>query len=303
MIPSSVWVGPPGCGKRNRILAQLEALAKRWNIPWSVQKRDWKLKPEKSMGRGGVDDDSDGADGDDEETIPFESSPLHMGFDMYRMSMKDKIYIDSILSRLTPGQNICLAGQADIPKILVLYHAHVMNDESLLLIHHALETMGDKFILWITSEEPIPLKISDYFHIIPVGGDDYRAEEFKDVHKLAHGDIWLDWFRWRIRDCLGHQLSLDSVKMVRSWVYTCLQRNLRWSQMIYYWFEVLMELPLKMNEFQEVTEDLLKYENTQGFSSLLSYRIPILWEAFFLSQIKILSKFVEVGAAPPLIFN
>jgi hypothetical protein len=205
--------------------------------------------------------------------------------------MKDKIYIDSILGRLTPGQNICLAGQADIPKILVLYHAHVMNDESLLLIHHALETMGDKFIVWMTSEEPIPLKIADYFHIIPIGGSDYRAEEFKEVHELAHGDIWLDWFRWRIRDCVGHTLSLDTIKMVRSWVYTCLQRNLRWSQMIYYWYEVLLELPLEPHQFQDVIEDLLKYENTQGFSSLLSYRIPILWEAFFLSQIKILSKF------------
>jgi hypothetical protein len=290
MIPSAAWVGPPGCGKRTRILAQLEGLAKRWDIPWSVQKRDWKLKPEKSMGRGGVEDDDD-AEGDDEETIPFESSSLHMGFDMYRMSMKDKIYIDSILSRLTPGQNICLAGQADIPKILVLYHAHVMNDESLLLIHHALETMGDKFILWMTSEEPIPLKIADYFHIIPVGGADYRAEEFKEIHELGNADIWLDWFRWRIRDCVGHTLSLDTIKMIRSWVYTCLQRNLRWSQMIYYWYEVLLELPLEPHQFQDVIEDLLKYENTQGFSSLLSYRIPILWEAFFLSQIKILSKF------------
>ena len=59
-----------------------------------------------------------------------------------------------------------------------------------------------------------------------------------------------------------------------------------------------MELPLKQEEFREVVEDLLRYENTQGFSSLLSYRIPILWEALFLSQIKILSKFAGADAAP-----
>jgi hypothetical protein len=286
-LPSMAWVGPPGCGKKSRILLQLEALAKQWQVPWSVHHKQWKLKPEKSCGRGGTDDDD--GDDDDEETIPFESSPLHMGFDMYRMSMKDKIYIDSILSRLTPGQNICLAGQADIPKILVLYHAHVMNDESLLLIHHALETFGDKFILWITSEEPIPLKVADYFHIVPIGGDDYRAKEFKEKYKLVHGDIWIDWFRWRIRDSIDKDPTLETIKMIRSWVYTCLQRNLRWSQMLYYWYQVLLELPLSNSDFEKLTANLLSYENTQAFSSLLSYRIPILWESFFLGQIKLLS--------------
>ena len=298
-FPSIAWVGPPGCGKKTRIMKQLMELAKKHDIPWaSPLQKQWKLKPDKGANRGGMsgdDGDSGGEDGGDEETIPYESSVLHMGFDMYRMSMKDKMYIDSILSRLTPGQNICLAGQLDIPKILVLYHAHVMNDESLLLIHHALETYGDKFVLWVTSEEPLPLKVADYFHIVPMGGDDYRAAEFQKKYALVHGDVWVDWFRWRVRDVVSTQLSLDTIKMVRAWVYTCMQRNLRWSQMLYYWYQAVLELPLAGGDFQVLMCDLLKHENTQAFSSLLSYRIPILWESFFLGQIQLLSKMVLVG--------
>jgi hypothetical protein len=290
------WVGPPGSGKKTAVLKQLEALAKEYNIPWgTILQKQWRLKPEKSSARD--DSDDEGGSADSEETIPFESSALHMGFDMYRMSMKDKIYIDSILSRLTPAQNICLAGQLDIPKIVVLYHAHVMNDESLLLIHHALETYCDKFVLWLTSEEPIPLKVTDYFHIIHVGGDDMRAEEFTKKHGLQHKDIWVDWFRWRVKDALGHPLTLDTIKMIRAWVYTCMQRNLRWTQLIYYWFQAICELKLSASDFEELFRDLLTHENTQAFSSLLSYRIPILWETFFLGQVKLLSKMSEI--VPP----
>lgn len=293
MFPCIAWCGPPGCGKKTRVYAQLEGLAKRWGIAWGphqILHKQWKLKPEKARSGG---DDSDDDAGGDEETIPYESSPLHMGFDMYRMSMKDKMYIDSIISRLTPGQNICLAGQADIPKIIVLYHAHVMNDESMLLLHYALETYGDKFVLWLTTEEPVPPKIVDYFHIVPMGGDDYRAASFKEQHKLVRGDIWIDWFRWRVRDALGAKLTLDTVKMIRAWVYTCMQRNLRWSQLLYYWFQAIAELDLEPADFKILLGDMLKHENTQAFSSLLSYRIPILWEAFFLGQIKLMSTMKE----------
>jgi hypothetical protein len=294
MLPCIAWCGPPGCGKKTRVYQQLEGLAKRFGIAWGphqILHKQWKLKPDKpggGGGRGGDDNDSDDG-GADEEAIPYESSPLHMGFDIYRMSMKDKIYIDSIISRITPGQNLYLTGQADIPKILVLYHAHIMNDESLLLLHYALETYGDKFVLWVTTEEPIPMKVTDYFHIIPMGGADRRAVVFKEKYELAHGDIWIDWFRWRVRDALVTPLTLDTIKMVRTWVYTCLQRNLRWSQMIYYWFQAVAELKLTSDQHKLLLTDMLQHENTQAFSSLLSYRIPILWESFFLGQVKLMA--------------
>lgn len=287
------WIGPPGSGKKTAVAAALKKICATCQIDWAPQNKFWKLQPDKSTDGGVSNNDGEEKDDDTPTGLPYESSFIHFGFDMYRMSMKDKIYLGSILDRWTNSQNLLLANQGSRapPRILVLYHAHVMSDESLLLIHHAIESLEGNILIWMTSEEPLPLRLTDSFFTVPVGGPDRLGLQLKESLHLDTHDALLDWFRAKIDEALDIKLSIDTVIQLRSWVYTCLQRNLRWQQMLYYWFTVIIEKSGSMprEKMRRLVGDLLKFEATAGFSSLPSYRIPIAWEAFFLSQVKILS--------------
>jgi hypothetical protein len=287
------WIGPPGAGKKTAIQEALKTIANRYGIPFQTNKKFWKLQPDKA-GEGGVSADAGEEKDDDTPTgLPYECSTLHFAFDMYRMSMKDKIYLGSILDRWTNSQNLFLAdkGAQAPPRILVLQHAHVMSDESLLLIHHAVESLEGNILIWMTSEEPLPARLQDSFFTIPVSGPDRLGKVIQDTNHLATHDVWFDWFRAKIKEAREMTLKIDTVLTLRTWVYTCLQRNLRWQQLLYYWFSVLLEMSdeLGKEKMRRLVEDILHLEATAGFSSLPSYRIPIAWEAFFLSQVKILA--------------
>jgi hypothetical protein len=287
------WIGPPGSGKKTAINTALKHICETYGIDWNPQNKSWKLQPDKSTEGGVSNNDGEEKDDDTPTGLPYESSFIHFGFDMYRMSMKDKIYLGSILDRWTNSQNLLLANQGSRapPRILVLYHAHVMSDESLLLIHHAIESLEGNILIWMTSEEPLPLRLADSFFVVPVAGPDRLGLQIKESQHLDTHDAWLDWFRARISEAQTLKLSIDTVSLLRSWVYTCLQRNLRWQQMLYYWFTVLLEQEesIERPKIRRLVEGLLHFEATAGFSSLPSYRIPIAWEAFFLSQVKILA--------------
>lgn len=287
------WIGPPGSGKKTAIQEALKTIAARYGIPYQPTKKFWKLQPDKA-GEGGVSNDAGEEKDDDTPTgLPYECSTLHFAFDMYRMSMKDKIYLGSILDRWTNSQNLFLAdkGAQAPPRILVLHHAHVMSDESLLLIHHAVESLEGNILIWLTSEEPLPARLQDSFFTVPVAGPDRLGKSIQDTNHLTTHDVWFDWFRAKIKEAREMTLKIDTVLTLRTWVYTCLQRNLRWQQLLYYWFSVLLEMSdeLGKEKMRRLVEDILHLEATAGFSSLPSYRIPIAWEAFFLSQVKILA--------------
>jgi hypothetical protein len=287
------WIGPPGSGKKTEVNKALKHICTTYNIDWNPQNKFWKLQPDKGTEGGMSTDAAEEKDDDTPTGLPYQSSFIHFGFDMYRMSMKDKIYLGSILDRWTNSQNLLLAhqGAKAPPRILVLYHAHVMSDESLLLIHHAVESLEGNILIWMTSEEPLPQRLADSFFTVPVGGTDRLGKHYKDSLHLDTNDAWIDWFQARFAEAQDLKLSIDTVPLLRSWVYTCLQRNLRWQQLLYYWFNVILEKSsdLPKEKVKQLVEDLLKFEATAGFSSLPSYRIPIAWEAFFLSQVKILS--------------
>jgi len=287
------WIGPPGSGKKTAIQDALKTIATTYQIPYQSQKKYWKLQPDKTEGNGASSNASEEKEEDTPTGLPYECSTLHFAFDMYRMSMKDKIYLGSILDRWTNSQNLLLAdkGAQAPPRILVLYHAHVMSDESLLLIHHAVESLEGNILIWLTSEEPLPPRLGDSFFTVPVGGEDRLGKAVQAGSHLATHDVWLDWFRAKIKEAREATLKIDTALTLRTWVYTCLQRNLRWQQLLYYWFSVLLEMSNELGKakMRLLVEDILHLEATAGFSSLPSYRIPIAWEAFFLSQVKILA--------------
>jgi hypothetical protein len=66
---------------------------------------------------------------------------------------------------------------------------------------------------------------------------------------------------------------------VRNWIYICLQRNLRWTDVIMYWIEAIYSTDwITPNMRSKLLEILWKAESGSGWVLVTSYRIPILWE-------------------------
>lgn len=134
---SFAWRGPPGSGKRRQLLQFLEKRATKHGVQFKVKDAIWYLtKPS----NGSADPDEEDEEGGTSKTIPYEESPIHLGFDVARMSMSDKIFLQSILTRWTGQQDVTLSSANSLPmRYLVLYHAHYLTDESTLQLQEALE--------------------------------------------------------------------------------------------------------------------------------------------------------------------
>ena len=73
--------------------------------------------------------------------------------------------------------------------------------------------------------------------------------------------------------------SYSVIYEIREWIYICLQRNLRWTDIIYYWTEVVNEITwLLPDEKRELWLYLALIESGGGWNLIPSYRIPIFWE-------------------------
>jgi hypothetical protein len=69
------------------------------------------------------------------------------------------------------------------------------------------------------------------------------------------------------------------ISEVRTWIYMCLQRNLRWTNVITYWIQAIYQtewITPKMRA--ELLNILWHAESGAGWVLVTSYRIPILWE-------------------------
>lgn len=225
-----------------------------------------------------------GAGGDDDDElegkrIPYEFSQIHLGFDVARMSMSDKIFLNSILQRWTGQDDLTLTTTTLPTRYLVLYHAHLLTDESILQIQETLEKF-DNFGVLMTTELPICSRLSDHVFEIPVPGYDRLFEEYrKKWEPTATEDCWLTFFRMTL-DKWTTTNSYKSIFEIREWVYTCLQRNLRWTDMIYYWILVLEEITwLSKEERSKLWFYLANIESGGGWNLIPSYRIPIFWES------------------------
>jgi hypothetical protein len=293
-LPNIVFRGARGAGKKTAVQALLQDYATRIGRAYSLQTKKWCLKA--GEGEGAEisttveDTGSSSSAKDDRKGLTYEVSRIHRGFDVARMSLEDKKYIQAILGTLQGTPDILLGGDESASHIIVIYHAHLLSEESVILLQEALEVYHDTLTLVFTSEYPLPARLSDWFTTVPIPGGDRAYAAFKSsVGRMlpARGDAWVRFFQttwdsWRRRD--ARDLSLENVLEIRQWIYTCRQRNLRWCDMIQYWLETVEtnRRSITAQKYRALLEILCTAPTGGGFVMLPSYRIEIAWEEFMM---------------------
>jgi hypothetical protein len=200
-----------------------------------------------------------------------------LGFDVARMSMSDKVFLQSILTRWTGQQDVFLISSNIQTRYLVLYHAHFLTDESVLQLQECLEQYTT-FAILLTTELPLSGRLRDFCFEIPVVGDDMLLRNYTKKANLIEKDVWLEFFKKTINDW-SHTWDASKIADVRNWIYICLQRNLRWTDVITYWIEVIYLTDwITPNMRCKLMDILWNAESGSGWVLVTSYRIPILWE-------------------------
>jgi hypothetical protein len=276
--PSYAWRGARGSGKRTQLLQFLERQAEKSMIPFEMKHSTWYLNKPTSGGASAADDDDDG-DELSGKSIPYEESALHLGYDCARMSMSDKVFLQSILSRWTGQQDVCLLGAAHLStRYLVLYHAQYLTDESVLQLQECLEQYPS-FAILLTTELPVCSRLRDFCFEIPVAAkEDHLLSAYTECHFLTRNDVWLHYFEEAMERWSTTETS-DCIVNVRQWIYSCLQRNLRWTDVIMYWIQTTYRASWMTPAIRaEILKTLWNAESGSGWVLVTSYRIPILWE-------------------------
>lgn len=289
---SYAWRGFRGVGKRTQLLDFLKKQATKIGVHFEIKTGTWFLNKQSS---GGGDPDDDGDDEATGKTIPYEESALHLGFDVARMSMSDKVFLQSILTRWTGQQDVCLISSVIQSRYLVLYHAHFLTDESVLQLQECLEQYPTFGVL-LTTELPLSSRLRDFCFEIPVVGEDMLLENYTSNAKLLEKDIWLEFFKKTLNDWSKPDTKWDAAKVadIRNWIYICLQRNLRWTDVIMYWIEAIYSTDwITPNMRGELMRILWQAESGSGWVLVTSYRIPILWEHVHLRLARQLHHFRE----------
>lgn len=269
---SYAWRGYRGTGKRTQLLEFLRKQAELASVPFEIKNSTWFLN--KQTNGGGDDDEDDEATG---KTIPYEESALHLGFSVARMSMSDKVFLQSILARWTGQQDVCLMSSNIQTRYLVLYHAHYLTDESVLQLQECLEQYPT-FAVLLTTELPLSNRLRDFCFEIPVAGEDYSLQNYTKKANLTEKDVWLEFFKKTLNDWSA-SWDISKVADIRNWIYICLQRNLRWTDVITYWIEAIYDTEwITPSMRAELFTTLWNAESGAGWTLVTSYRIPILWE-------------------------
>lgn len=291
MQPNSyAWRGFRGVGKRTQLLEFLKKQSEKIGIPFEIKTGTWFLNKQSS---GGGDPDNDDDDETTGKTIPYEESQLHLGFDVARMSMSDKVFLQSILTRWTGQQDVCLISSVIQSRYLVLYHAHFLTDESVLQLQECLEQYPT-FAILLTTELPICSRLRDFCFEIPVVGEDMLLENYITKAKLLEKDVWLEFFKKTLNDWSQPETKWDATKVadIRNWIYICLQRNLRWTDVIMYWIEAIYSTDWITPSMRgDLMRTLWQAESGSGWVLVTSYRIPILWEHVHLKLARQLHQF------------
>ena len=215
----------------------------------------------------------------------YESSVVHVGFDVSRMSMQDKNILRPVFLRLGQGSQVLAGSQGRGSRILVLYHAHLLSTESILLLQAALEQNDGDLSVWMTSEIPVPVRVRDWFVEVPVVGADKQFSVYKQkLNTSEHLADWPDVFiRLFTKWTKETTLTLRDVPQIKSFIYELLMRNLRWTECIHFVLDALLLTPdLSWEQRQKALDVVASFEGTGGGQTLPSYRIPILWESLFL---------------------
>ena len=274
---SICWRGPPGSGKRHALQTQLAAWAKNIGQTYTLKKQLWNAPVQ-----GGEDSDGDGDDekggAQEKVLLPMESSIVHWGFDVSRMSLQDKQYVKNILSRWGRGSQVLSNGHSQ--RCLVFYHAHLLSSESVLFLQAFLEENYQDSVLWLTSEHPLPARLSDWCVEIPVGSTVDRSLQqlqrvFTTPIQTIEDEIHQLYTMW-----MSTPPVLSDVKKIRGVVYALLHRNIRWTDGFHLWLFGLDRLPLTQEQKRTLAKIACSQPFTGAGQTVPSYRIPVLWENY-----------------------
>ena len=290
------WRGQPHSGKRTALHAALRKLAELRGVPFTIQTKQFFTGAAKADGTQistTAEDDGDDGGGSEKDCFPYEFSYVHIGFDISRMSMQDKIYLKPILQRWSTGSQVLAGNQGRASRILVFYHAHLFSTESYFLLHSLLENNFGDVSIWMTSELPVADRLADYFIEIPIAKT-----------RIETGPSWTQIFEKLLRGWASKPFPvLSETTQIRSFLYELLMRNLRWTDCVHYLLDVVLKMPLEPSKKKAVLEILAKQEATAAGQTIPSYRIPLLWEALFLEMREALSQTTLDGGAPSRIEN
>jgi len=283
------WRGNPGTGKRTQLLQHLQLVARGRQLPFSLHTKFLQIGSATAGSTGEVDeaDETTGERTTEAGQFSYESSVVHVGFDVSRMSMQDKNILRPVFLRLGQGSQVLAGPQGHGSRILVLYHAHLLSTESILLLQAALEQNDGDLSVWMTSEIPIPVRVRDWFVEVPVKGADrqfelYKQKVFSDEHLADWPDVFVRLFSKWLKQGNGKP-TLDDVPAIKSFIYELLMRNLRWTECVHFVLDAVIIMPgLSTEQRQKALDVVAKCEGTGGGQTLPSYRIPILWESLFL---------------------
>lgn len=282
---SICWRGMAGTGKKTLLRDALRKVCESrgfsFNIQYKALSSDATIGDVVGVGstEGGV-----GPEEGDIGQLMVESSLVHIGLDISRMSMQDKHILRPILLKMGQGSQVLAGSQGRGSRVIVLYHTHLLSSESVLLLQAFLEKNDTDTSLWFTSELPVSQRIRDWFVEIPVGGIDRNFQNYLSNSGSNSLVNWSDIFRgildsWRLRPLP----KLQEIKEVKTFVYDLLMRNLRWVEVTHFLLDVLLK-HTEITDEQRVAavKCLASCEATAGGYTIPSYRIPILWENLFM---------------------
>ena len=102
---------------------------------------------------------------------------------------------------------------------------------------------------------------------------------------------WITWFQETLNTWNKAKWMASDVPAIRQWIYFCMQRNLRWCELIEYWTLTVREsADLSRDQKTDLFQILALAEGGGGWQIIPSYRIPLLWEHLLLSIIKVIGE-------------
>ena len=324
VLPNLCFTGDHGVGKRTTLLKFLGNYARGEGVPFHVKTKYLVGKllnsVSSSNGTEASDSDSDddsgaaavpvaaGAPDPDGKYFPFEVSAIHQGYDVARMSLQDKNYIYTIFKNFHGSSYVLSRSNYHF---FVFYHAHLLSEESIIFLQEKLEQYSNCLRIFLTSNYPLPLRLADHFVEIPVNGANapgtqanatpqardgapfpnhlYSSLAERFPHMATHKEPqWITWFEKTLALWYNAKWMASDVPAIRQWIYFCLQRNLRWCEMIEYWtLTVQHSKLLTAAQKLELLHILALAEGGGGWQIIPSYRIPLLWESVLLDIIGI----------------
>jgi hypothetical protein len=303
MVVNLCFVGGHGVGKRTALLQYLRKYAQGEGIPFQIKTKYLMgklLNTVSSTNGTAADDDSDDDDGPattqtqdeggpspDGKSFPFEVSAIHQGYDIARMSLQDKNYIYTIFKGFTGSSYVLSKSNYHF---FVFYHAHLLSEESIIYLQEKLEQYSSSLRIFLTSNYPLPLRLADHFLEIEVPSIKNQLYTTIRTQHPTMGPVpgWSLWFRRTLEAWNTKAWTTADIPAIRQWIYFCLQRNLRWCEMIEYWTNAIKESELPAKKKVAIFRILTFAEGGGGWQIIPSYRIPLLWEYILLDIVKVL---------------